>query len=117
MIETVRLWAFIGLFAGIWKLAVLMAAVAALLWKTGAWSWLVPRRWPSPAMARPWRRIAAKVEVPELDPDSRRAWLLRHWRLVALLSVIAILAAWSLSRLQATQSTPPAASAPSQPTP
>jgi hypothetical protein len=104
-------WAFIGLFAGIWKLAAVAATVAFVVWRQGWW------RHPLWRFVRPWtsrvedvrRATADRAESPPNTPTARRGFWARvasdRWYLLLAITMALTLLAWVLTRYTIHQST------------
>jgi hypothetical protein len=86
-------WAFLGLFAGIWKLAIVTGVAATVLWRTGLWNHPLVR------LLRPWTsptRSAGTVSARPPAPHS-----LRSDRIFWFFTIVAAtaVAAWIVTRM------------------
>lgn len=95
-------WAFFGLFAGLWKLIVVGAAVAIFVWKKGWW------RHPLFRLLRPWTSTRPVFRARPIEPkapptEKRRGFWGRvfgdRWYFLLFLTMVLCLLAWVLSRI------------------
>lgn len=88
---TPALWSFFGLFAGVWKLLVVLATLAVVGWRAG---WL--HRLGLARRLLAWAQAASPMTSRSGPAMPATSGIRRDWRLVAALFLLAWLAAWVL---------------------
>ncbi len=107
-------WAFFGLFAGLWKLIVVAAAVAIFVWKKGLWRhplirllrpWVdhsQPALRPRPVAPTPASSSPATAAATSERPARRGFWgrvFGDRWYFLLFVTMVVCLLVWVLARM------------------
>lgn len=87
--------AFFGLFAGLWKLALIVAGLAFVVWRNGLF------RHPAVRLLSPFVRRRMDVQAAEPPPPRRGFWarvVSDRWYLALLIVALSTIVIWALAR-------------------
>jgi hypothetical protein len=88
-----RFWAFVGLFSGIWKLAIVAVIAIICYGRLG-----LPRH-PIFRLLLPWTSMPGRTSAPPAESNKRISWLGDRWFVFLMVIAATAVAAWIVTRM------------------